>query len=372
MGEAKRRKASGHDPNALAKRLVAAWNGDGDEFEGDVFDAVMAGRNPDGVFLAAMNLVPDEDRADFAADMYDDASALDPLIRMADGTEMPGRLQLFCIAVHGPDTHINSLLTSREAFQELTRQIKGCGFAAGESNVVLVPLAVDPVSAATAGPADVRRIAKALLHATTGERTDFADTVRRILDVRPSNPAPASCQVTVVDRLLIGARLLLVEDGQDLFDPAAGGDCEDEESDDGMMVRHETARVDARCRFMDGMMKLADRHDLMLMGDGPASWAEGLGMLAIHRAKGHLAIEAAQLGISLDDADEAHVFGDDDAMHVAVRVGGKMLGPVDMPMELAGHALEEIAEWLTTDFKQIVAHKSMSTLKAACGMAMAN
>ena len=64
-----------------------------------------------------MNLVPDEDRADFAADIYDAASALDPLIRMADGTEMPGRLQLFCIALHGPDTAINSLLTSREAFQ---------------------------------------------------------------------------------------------------------------------------------------------------------------------------------------------------------------------------------------------------------------
>ena len=40
MGEAKRRKASGHDPNALAKTLVAAWDGDGDEFEGDVFDVI--------------------------------------------------------------------------------------------------------------------------------------------------------------------------------------------------------------------------------------------------------------------------------------------------------------------------------------------
>jgi 6-phosphofructokinase len=103
-------------------------------------------------------------------------------------------------------------VTSPEAFAKLAHLIKACGYAHQSSDVVLVPLAIDPVSAATAGPADVRRMAEALLRAATNEDDDPVGAVRRILDVRPFSPTPG--QVTIADRLLIGARLLACDDSE--------------------------------------------------------------------------------------------------------------------------------------------------------------
>jgi len=306
MGEAKRRKASGHNPHALAKRLVAAWECESDELEGDVFDIIVRGHNPNQVFEAATDSVPDEDRLDFAADIYDTAGALDPVFCLTDGQEVDGRLDLFTIALHGADTAINGLVTSPEAFAKLAHLIKACGYAHQSSDVVLVPLAIDPVSAATAGPADVRRMAEALLRAATNEDDDPVGAVRRILDVRPFSPTPG--QVTIADRLLIGARLLACDDSEtrDLFDDAEVPDADDETGQaDEILVQHERARVDARCRVIGDMEGLFAEHGLLVMGDGPAKWIEGLGLLAIHRVKGFLAISSGSKYIELagDEVD---------------------------------------------------------------------
>jgi hypothetical protein len=312
------------------------------------------------VLEAAMMKIPGDDRVDFGESLFFQAETLYPLLSSPEG-EIDGRLCLFTLVVQGDESSLERLLNSK-VFTELTRLVRQCGFAHNNSNVILSPVPLDPLSAGEVMPDDVRRIAEAMLPETLGQYSDEVHRLVEGLNLFPDRKKPDG--VHVVTRLLVGARLVVgdIGDTRDFLDPPPST------GDDDLFLAHETARSEAGGRFLDAAQSLMEVNGLSLFINSPSDWTQGLGRMAMARLQNHLGLEAIMAGLkSVDDADHAHIAFDEDNLHIGLTAGKRLIGPVDVPLILASYGMEEITDWLAESFGVIQEHASAASMRAQLG-----
>jgi hypothetical protein len=364
MGEAKRRKARLATVTGLPRRLVDAWNCDSDEMEQDIFDEIMVDPKPDAVFDVAIELLPSDDVHDFMSDMFEEAGCLDTVVRTSDGEDVLARLDLFTIVAHGPEDEMEAM-TAPGFFDGITRQVRLSGYAHDQANVVLCSVPLDPVSVVRATPAAARRVAEALMATALGSGDQCSAAVEELISEWPRSKLVGVTHM--ITRLFVGGRLIVDPDNtrRDLFDlPDLSGD---EATQSAVVEAHALARAEARDQFLEASTGMLEHANLNLFLDGPHNWTGGIGAIARTRLHSTLSLAAAMAGVSLADADEAHVVMERDVMHVAVSVNGTLIGPVDIALLLAVHCMEEITDWLTENFQVINEYPDVATMTAGRG-----
>jgi hypothetical protein len=375
MGEAKRKKALAGD---LPRRLVAAWQCASEESEAEIFGEVLGHQRPESVMRAAMGLVSRDRLQDFADDMFEVAGNLYPDIGSATDDGL-ARLHLFTLAVYGAEQHLERLLEP-ETLGAVAGMLREAGFAHAGAGLVLCPVLLDPVSAAQATHIDVARIARAMVPACLGEGDGASAAVRSVLV--PAEPC-GDGTLRAVTRMIVGARLLAGHGDaqQDLFDPPDFADEPDHDpGDTGTQPftavpgearshsSHAEAEDEAKAKFAAAAADMLGGKAIGLVVSGPHAWTKCLGAMGLSRLQGGLMIEAALSGLSLDDASEAHVAAGRDAIHVAVTINDRLIGPVDVPMALASHALEEITDWVDLGFGTVTKYPTLAALTASAGI----
>lgn len=369
MGEAKRRRQSGGVPENLAEKLVSDYMGDTWDEQGDVLERILVNPRPMRILERALGLVPDEEKTEFSEFLFKSASNVyGHSVPQKNGDTLAAQLSVFAIPVRGPLSHIEKLLEP-EAFDEFTRLIRIAGVSHDRSNVILCPVALDMMSATDMMPPNIRQMGEALLVALNHEGNDPRPSEMLEKMLLPSFQKVPQNSILVVNRILMGARLVFEDASgefpQDNFGTPNYGD--DDETNERLVDAFLDASESAEQQFVQLATEMFDEMELVLEIEAPMGWTKALGESALARLKGDLMLESAIEGKTLSDTARLHFHPDAEEGEFSIVAvdGGDIYGPVKVPLVMANYGMDSILNWMETEFEDIIPHPTADTLPSA-------
>lgn len=377
MGKARRKQKFGGVPENLAEKLVIHYMGDVSDAQGtDVINRVLASPRSMTILEKALSLIPHEERVEFSEFLFDEACRLSGYsLQQKDGSRTPMQSCVFGISVRGPLSHIERLI-GPEGVGRFTKLLRASGVSHDRSNVILCPVAIDMVSASDMMPPNLREMAQSLLFPLVDQDRGFHATKTLQGMLLPSQQTVPQNSVLVVNRILLGARMVFQEASgefpEDNFSVLKPTD--DEVADDQVLDDFLDASDDAEARFVDLAIEMCQEMGLTLEIASPMIWTEALGEIALARLRGDLMLEAAMEGKTLSPETKLHLYEDDEegSFNLVAVDGDDIYGPVKVPLIMVNYGIRSVTDWMTREFEDIISHQTADTLPSARRRRLAN
>jgi len=379
-----RKVAKGRE--GLPKRIldqVGAWMAEEDiDLEAMGIDDPRFDEALDGLSDELNDLLGD-DFLTFRTALNDMAMTAEHPVVTSDGSHLVAVSQLFFVPVHGPEHAVHNMLGEDEAFSWFVKSFRQYGVAHDVSSVRLLRGSLTAEAAASATPGVIRKVAMGMLRLTAdaaGANNASDEVDRDILALAGGDYVKGTMEVsgavTIVDRLLVGARTIIVDPSLDpeneptdylthFMSPEAAeilmsDDGEDLSEDVGDFMGEEVSR------WFEVVHERFGTTGVLV--DLPEAWGTSVSRLGRNRLAGAIDIEKVMLGIEHDAvADKIHIhYGEDHAL-VALQFGDRLVGPVDIHKALIAPDPDGFSDDIAEFAREIEHHPSKDTLLALSG-----